>query len=213
MPIHPIEGLMRTAMESIRDMVDVNTILGDPVETPEGNVIIPISRVTFGFAAGGTEFEPMEDGGPATAGMQAGAGQGAGGAGGQGGQGAQGQGPGQGQQDGQQGNVGATRNYPFGGGSGAGISIQPVAFLVVGPGQLRMMPVDGTALYDRLIDMAPQVVDKIQNALQQRSRAGQGQTGAGQPAPTDGSEPAPSTGYRSPQTATLRVRRQTSGPA
>ena len=50
---HPIEGLMKTAMESIKDMVDVNTILGDPVETPNGDVIIPVSRVSFGFAAGG----------------------------------------------------------------------------------------------------------------------------------------------------------------
>jgi hypothetical protein len=50
---HPIQGLMKTAMESIKDMVDVNTIVGDAVETPDGTVIIPISRVTFGFAAGG----------------------------------------------------------------------------------------------------------------------------------------------------------------
>src|SRR5690554_8180888 len=56
---HPIEGLMKTAMESIKDMVDVNTILGDPVETPNGDVIIPVSRVSFGFAAGGSEFESM----------------------------------------------------------------------------------------------------------------------------------------------------------
>ena len=50
---HPIQGLMKTAMESIKEMVDVNTIVGDAVETPDGNVIIPISRVSFGFAAGG----------------------------------------------------------------------------------------------------------------------------------------------------------------
>jgi sporulation protein YtfJ len=54
---HPIEGLMKTSMQNIKEMVDVNTILGDPVETPDGSVIIPISRVTFGFAAGGSQFE------------------------------------------------------------------------------------------------------------------------------------------------------------
>ncbi len=53
---HPIEGLMKTAMQSIQDMVDVNTIIGEPIETTNGMVIIPISKVNFGFAAGGSEF-------------------------------------------------------------------------------------------------------------------------------------------------------------
>jgi hypothetical protein len=57
---HPIEGLMTTAMQNIKEMVDVNTILGDPVETMDGSVIIPISKVTFGFAAGGSEFEMIK---------------------------------------------------------------------------------------------------------------------------------------------------------
>ncbi|HHW13848.1 MAG TPA: sporulation protein YtfJ, partial [Firmicutes bacterium] len=59
---HPIESLMRTTLDSIKNMVDVNTILGDPVETPDGKVIVPVSRVTFGFAAGGTEYEPATEG-------------------------------------------------------------------------------------------------------------------------------------------------------
>lgn len=53
---HPIEGLMKTAMQSIKDMVDVNTIVGDAVQAPDGTVIIPISKVSFGFAAGGGEY-------------------------------------------------------------------------------------------------------------------------------------------------------------
>ncbi len=53
---HPIDGLMSTAMQNIKEMVDVDTIVGAPVETPDGSVIIPISRVGFGFAAGGSEF-------------------------------------------------------------------------------------------------------------------------------------------------------------
>lgn len=53
---HPIEGLMLTAMNSIQDMVDVNTIIGEPIETSNNMVIIPISKVGFGFAAGGSEF-------------------------------------------------------------------------------------------------------------------------------------------------------------
>lgn len=163
MDVHPIEGLMKTAMESIRDMVDVNTILGDPVETPDGNVIIPISRVTFGFAAGGTEYEP-----PPT-------GQGADGGRGGGGQRAQ---PSDDEQDGnapQKGQRGESgrKELPFGGGSGAGISIQPVAFLVVGHEQVRLLPVDGGALYDRLLDMAPRVVEQIQGLFHKDGQSNQ----------------------------------------
>ncbi len=54
---HPIENLMLTAMNSIRDMVDVNTIIGEPIETSNNIIIIPISKVGFGFAAGGSEFK------------------------------------------------------------------------------------------------------------------------------------------------------------
>ena len=54
---HPIEGLMITAMNSIQDMIDVNTIIGEPIETSNNVVIIPISKVSFGFAAGGSEFK------------------------------------------------------------------------------------------------------------------------------------------------------------
>ncbi len=54
---HPIEGLMLTAMNSIREMIDVNTIIGEPIESSNGIVIIPISKVKFGFAAGGSEFK------------------------------------------------------------------------------------------------------------------------------------------------------------
>src|SRR5699024_9871178 len=53
---HPIQGLMTTAMENIKNMVEVNTIIGDPVESPDGSVIIPLSKLGFGFAAGGSEF-------------------------------------------------------------------------------------------------------------------------------------------------------------
>lgn len=60
---HPIEKLMDTAMSNIKSMVDVNTIVGDPVETVDGTVIIPISRVSFGFAAGGERsIKPTKEG-------------------------------------------------------------------------------------------------------------------------------------------------------
>jgi len=123
---HPIQGLMKTAMENIKEMVDVNTIVGDPVETPDGSIIIPISRVSFGFAAGGSEFEGVEE----------------------------------------QKKSSANGSLPFGGGSGGGVTVQPVAFLVVGGnGQVRMLPVDRHAMLDRLIDLAPQLVNQLQSII------------------------------------------------
>ncbi|HWR45254.1 GerW family sporulation protein [Sporomusa sp.] len=119
---HPIQGLMKTAMESIKGMVDVNTIVGDAVETPDGTVIVPISRVAFGFAAGGGDYE-AEEAAPA-------------------------------------------QGHPFGGASGAGISVKPVGFLVCSPTNgVRFMSVESNLFYDRLIDMVPQVMNKIESML------------------------------------------------
>ena len=60
---HPIQGMMDTAMSNIKSMIDVNTIVGDPVTTPDGTVIIPISTVSFGFGAGGSQFETKDKNG------------------------------------------------------------------------------------------------------------------------------------------------------
>lgn len=133
---HPIEGLMKTAMENIRDMVDVNTIIGDPVETPDGSVILPVSKVGFGFAAGGSEFEANHEEDRNH--------------------------HGNGTVPGHNG----TDNKPFGGGSGGGVSITPVAFLVVGKDGVRSISLQGQShLYERMLDMAPQVFDKIQSMV------------------------------------------------
>lgn len=143
---HPIQGLMRTAMESIKEMVDVNTIVGEPVETQDGSVIVPVSRVSFGFAAGGAEYGAGggSDGGGGDSGDSAGSGM------------------------------------AFGGGSGAGVTIQPVGFLVVGHDTVRMLPVDGRAIMDRLIDVAPNVIAELRNLFAGRGWGGAAPTG---PAP------------------------------
>ncbi|CAM3528485.1 GerW family sporulation protein [Cytobacillus oceanisediminis] len=117
---HPIQGLMTTAMENLKEMIDVNTIIGDPVETPDGSVILTVSKVGFGFAAGGSEF--MLDG-PS----------------------------------------GEQKGHPFGGGSGGGVSITPIAFLIVNSHGVKMVHLDeSTHLYEKILDLAPQAVDKIQ---------------------------------------------------
>lgn len=131
---HPIQGLMKTAMESIKDMVDVNTIVGDAVETPDGTVIIPISRVTFGFAAGGGggEFDAQE-------------------------------------------NDAQMPDQAFGGGSGAGVSVKPVGFLICSSvSGVRFIPVEGHILYDRILDMVPQVLDRLQQMVGGCKKTGQG---------------------------------------
>ena len=53
---HPIEGVMETAMRNLKEMVDVNTVVGDAITTPDGTVIIPVSKVNMGFASGGSDF-------------------------------------------------------------------------------------------------------------------------------------------------------------
>jgi sporulation protein YtfJ len=138
---HPIQGLMQTAMENIKEMVDVNTIVGDPVETPDGTVIMPISKVGFGFAAGGSEFQVDRSREHAS---------------------------GSGGKSGEQASVA----LPFGGGSGGGVSITPIAFLVVGVQGIKIVPLDNnTHIYEKIIDLAPQVVDKIQGMLKSKGQS------------------------------------------
>lgn len=133
---HPIEALMKTAMESIQQIVDVNTIVGDPVETHDGSVIIPISRVSCGFAAGGSEFAPPDENK-----QDSGSGSGEGGG-----------------------------SLPFGGGAGAGVSVQPVGFLVVGNGSIRLLPVDGNMVIDRLLDTVPDLLDKLTGMINKKKK-------------------------------------------
>ena len=122
---HPIGSLMSTAMESIKEMVDVNTIVGDAVQSPDGTVIIPISRVAFGFAAGGGEYS-------------------------------------------QTCNNSSSDRFPFAGGSGAGVSINPVAFMVVGNGQIRLLPVDINSSVDKILDIIPEILGMVEDAIKKR---------------------------------------------
>lgn len=125
---HPIQNLMQTAMENLKDMIDVNKVVGDAVETPDGHIIIPVSKVSFGFVAGGTEFEGSTE----------------------------------------EVKKAISEGFPFGGGSGGGVSLRPVAFLVVGADEIRLLPVDRSAVVDRLIDAAPQFIQYLQGMLSKR---------------------------------------------
>lgn len=123
---------MKTTMESLKEMVDVNTIVGDAVETPDGTVIIPISKVTFGFATGGTEYEAKT-------------------------------------KSNTNGDSKETK-FPFGGGTGAGISVQPVAFMIVGNGTIRLLPVNQNAMFERIIDLIPRIIDESQKLFKDRRK-------------------------------------------
>lgn len=115
---HPIEGLMTTTLESIRDMIDVNTVVGEPIATADGATVVPISRVSFGFVAGGGEFNPRGTTAPAT-------------------------------------------EPPFAGGAGAGVTVQPLGFLVTGPDAVRLLPAQCYQPIDRVIELIPQVVAEL----------------------------------------------------
>ena len=116
---HPIESIMTTTMENIRDMVDVNTVIGDAITTADGSTVIPISRVSFGFVAGGGEY----------------------------------------------GERGAGESYPFAGGAGAGVTLQPVGFLVCGEGGVRMLPAQAKNSVDRVIDLLPGLMEEVKALL------------------------------------------------
>ena len=116
---HPIGSLMDTTMEKIKEMIDVNTIIGEPITSPDGTLIIPVSKVSYGFAAGGSDLPTKKE-----------------------------------------------NKDCFGGGSGAGVTIQPVAFLTVYQGDVRLVSVDreeGTA--DKLVNMIPDVLKKVKGVF------------------------------------------------
>lgn len=116
---HPIGSLMDTTMEKIKEMIDVNTIIGEPITSPDGTLIIPVSKVSYGFAAGGSDLPTKKE-----------------------------------------------NKDCFGGGSGAGVTIQPVAFLTVYQGYVRLVSVDreeGTA--DKLVNMIPDVLKKVKGVF------------------------------------------------
>lgn len=128
---HPIEGLMVTAMNSIQDMIDVNTIIGEPIETSNNIVIIPISKVSFGFAAGGSEFagETINEYTKKDKEEQ------------------------------------VQYRLPFGGGSGAGVTINPIAFIVISQNNVKLLPVNHTSSLDKLLDYIPDLIEKTNNIM------------------------------------------------
>ena len=115
---HNIPNMLENTITKIREMVDVNSVIGDPITTPDGVTIIPVSKVSVGFGGGGSDYVSK--------------------------------------------NANKQEN-PFGGGAGGGVSVTPIAFLIVKEGNVRMLPVAAPAntTADRLVEMIPDTLDRV----------------------------------------------------
>lgn len=119
-----VEGILNVSMEKLKGMMDVNSVVGDPITTPDGATIIPISKVCFGFASGGSDLPS------------------------------------------------ASQKEYFGGGSGAGVTISPIAFLIIRGDNVRMIQVaDKNNVPERLVNMVPEVVDTVSSLIKKKEPA------------------------------------------
>ncbi len=115
----PIEGLMSEVMGKLKQMIDVNTIVGECITTSDGTTVIPVSKVAFGFGAGGSEFsaKPLDE---------------------------------------------KKDQALFGGGCGGGVSVKPMAFLVIKNDSIRLLPVtNSVSTADKVVDMIPELLNKV----------------------------------------------------
>ena len=123
---NPLNEVLQESMAKVREMVDTNTIVGQPIQTADGVTLIPISRVSFGFGGGGTAFgskkEPAADPNLGTA-------------------------------------------------LGAGVKVEPVSFLIIKDGSVRVLPVAAPAVntVDRIVEMVPDVVDKVSGFIRKKT--------------------------------------------
>ena len=118
---NPIGELMRTTMDNVKNILKVDTVVGDPIYTPDGITLVPISRISVGFGGGGVEFNGKK----------------------------------------------LSDVRPYGGGNATGVKIDPIGFLVIKDGVVRMVNVTPPAsnTVDRIIDLVPQVMDKVDSFI------------------------------------------------
>ena len=120
---HPIEGLIGASLAKIKEMVDVETIIGEPIVTPDGTTIIPVSKVSFGFASGGSDISSKSS------------------------------------------------KDLFGGGSGAGVTISPIAFIVIANGEVKLLQMSMNAnSSNAVVNMIPDVIDKITKIVKNKEK-------------------------------------------
>ena len=114
---HPIRGMMDTTLQKIREMVDASTVIGDPIAAGSATVI-PVSKISYGFASGGSDLPTKQTG-----------------------------------------------EY-FGGGGGAGVTVAPVAFLVINGSDVQLLQInDDKNTANKLIDNMPDIIDKLRESF------------------------------------------------
>ena len=121
---HPINEVIGVTMNRVKELVDANTVVGEPITTADGVTIIPVSRISVGFGSGGTDFASK--------------------------------------------NNNASKN--FGGGTAAGVNVDPIAFLIVRKDTVRLLPcMNGPyGPVEKLVDMMPELVDRFSGFVDQR---------------------------------------------
>ena len=133
---HPVENIMRTTMEQLKNMVDVDTVVGNPISVEDETLILPVSKVSMGFLSGGGEYSlpggnnkhaPVKSSGT--------------------------------MMDEEEG------KYPFAGTSIAGLTVTPMAFLSVCQGSVRVIPAQYNDTLDRLVEMIPEAILSIEQAI------------------------------------------------
>ena len=123
---NPISELMQTTMDNVKNILKVDTVVGEPIITPDGITLVPISKISLGFGGGGVEFSSKKAG----------------------------------------------NDRPYGGGNATGVKIEPIGFLVIKEGTVRMINVTPPAsnTVDRIIDMVPQVIDRVDNFIDKQKK-------------------------------------------
>lgn len=120
-----LPNMLENTIAKIREMVDVNSVIGTPITTPDGVTIIPVSKVSVGFGGGGSDFSKKDQ----------------------------------------------TAELPFGGGVGGGVKVNPICFLVVKDGTVRMLPVASApnTTPERIVEMIPDLLDKISAMIDKKN--------------------------------------------
>ncbi|MEK8126634.1 spore germination protein GerW family protein [Paenibacillus filicis] len=116
---HPIHHLLEGALHQLKGIVDADSVIGKPIQTPDGTVVIPICRTNLAFVTGGTEFSST-----------------------------------------------ASPMLPFGGGVGGGVSLIPVALVIIGPAGVQTLSLEAPKdIYSRVLELSPQLIDKLKDLL------------------------------------------------
>jgi sporulation protein YtfJ len=122
---HPLQSFVKMAKDHLKDMVNVNTTIGEPIAMSDGTIIIPVCKVGYGFAAGGSDLNRHNQ-------------------------------------------ESASVMPSFGGGMGGGVSVTPLAILIIGKMGVQTVYLDNSpTVYDKILDMAPHLLDKLHNLIKQ----------------------------------------------